>query len=229
MNRSPNRRVNQRYPLYSSLLAALLVAGACSDPAAPRGRDGSLTVAAYVDTDASGTLTPGDSVLRGFAIRLLRDGAQLAEQSTNDQGLVTFSGLRPGSYRVEPRDPGPAGSVLTTNPAPSLAVSAAGDSLRVDFRYAYYPAFVDGRIFRDDNGNGVYDAGTDTPGAGLFVRLRAGTPAAPGATVDSVTADAAGLYRLGPVAPGVYVLDFENPGSLDGRGRGYTLHDEVFQ
>ncbi|MFN2400622.1 MAG: DUF5689 domain-containing protein [Gemmatimonadaceae bacterium] len=210
-----NRSLHLKRSLYSAVLATLFIAGACSDPSAPRGRDGSLTVAAYVDIDASGTLTPGDSLLSGFAVTLFRDGAQVAEQSTNAQGLVTFAGLGSGSYRVQPSSAGPSGSVLTTNPAPTLAISTLGDSVRVDFRYVFFPASLSGRLFRDDNGNGVYDPGIDTPGAGLFVRLRAGTIATPGATVDSVTADADGFYVLGPVAPGTYVLDFENPGSLD--------------
>lgn len=217
-----NRPVYFKRPLYASLLAALIVGGACGDPSAPEGREGALTVAAYVDVDASGTLTPGDVALSGFPIKLFRDDVEVAEQSTTADGLVTFSALTPGSYRVEPAGPGPAGSVLTTNPAPTLGISAIGDSVVVDFRYSYFPGSLVGRLFRDDNGNGVYDSGIDTPGAGLFVRLRTGTVAAPGVTVDSVNADADGFFGLGPVAPGSYVLDFENPGSLDFGAAGQT-------
>jgi DNA/RNA endonuclease YhcR with UshA esterase domain len=191
------------------LLAALL--GACQEAAAPAGDRGAVTVQAYIDRDASGTLTAGDSVLADFGISLLLDGAAVATQSTGADGRTTFADLEPARYTVQAEDAAPTGAVLTTNPTPSAVVQFRGGADTVDYRFAFFPGSVAGRIYRDDDANGTYDAGTDTPGAGLYVLLRESG----GTVVDSVTTDADGAYLFTLVAPGDYTLEFEHPAGID--------------
>jgi hypothetical protein len=196
------------------LLIGSIAFTACEEAAAPEGQPGNLTVAAYVDNDASGSLTTGDTPLVNFEVALFRGDQQLTTARTAADGRVTFNDLEPGSYRVEPVGPVPAGATLTSNPSPSAVIDFRGRAVSVDFRYAMFPGVIAGRVFRDENGNGTFEQGTDVPGPGLWVFLRADT-GAPGAKLDSVRTDALGAYRFDLVAPGSYFLEFENPATID--------------
>ena len=201
------------------LLALAALLGACEEASAPEGARGAITVQAYIDTDASGTLTAGDSVLSGFGVSLLVDGAVVATEATDANGRVTFADLASDHYTVRADGTPPAGAVLTTNPSPSAIVQFQGGADTVDYRFAFFPGSLSGRLYRDDDDNGTYDPGIDTPGAGLYVLLRA----APGGTVlDSVVTDAGGVYSFPLVAPGTYTLEFENPGTIDFGAAGAT-------
>lgn len=192
-----------------TLFAALLAA--CWEPAAPRGTPGSVTVQAYIDRDASGTLTASDSALAGMSISLLPGlgGSEVASATTDASGRATFEPLDPGSYVVQPAG-SISGAVLTSSPAVTVVIAFSGGADTVDVRFAFFPGSVTGRIFRDDNTNGSYDAGVDTPGAGLYVLLKKGAT-----TVDSTTADANGAYTFARIAPGDYTLVFEKPTTID--------------
>ncbi|HZO19932.1 MAG TPA: lamin tail domain-containing protein [Gemmatimonadaceae bacterium] len=197
-----------------SLFLAALALSACEDAAAPEGQPGDLTVAAYIDNDASGSLTAGDTPLANFEIAVLHDGQEVASGTTAGDGRVTFADLAPGSYVIEPGGPVPPGATLTSNPSPSAVIDFRGRSVSVDFRYAMFPGVVEGRVFRDENANGTFEQGTDVPGPGLWVFLRADTGAV-GAKLDSVRTDSLGAYRFGRVAPGNYYLEFERLGAIN--------------
>ena len=213
-----------RFKARSLRLAVLALFGglaACDEAAAPEGRSGDLTVAAYIDNDASGSLTTGDTPLANFEVTLFDDTREVATAVTAADGRVTFSDLAPGSYRVEPGGPVPPGATLTSNPVPSAVIDFRGRSVSVDFRYAMFPGIVTGRVFRDENANGTFEQGTDVPGPGLWVFLRADTGAV-GAKLDSVRTDSLGAYRFGLVAPGNYYLEFERLGAINYGASGAT-------
>src|SRR5688572_29576831 len=113
-----------------------------------------------------------------------------------------------------PAPPGQNGSVLPSSNEPRIVVSALGTYNKTEIRYAYLPSTISGRIFRDDNNNGTFDA-TDTPGAGLAVVLRRELGSAPGARVDSAVTDATGAYQFRFLAPGAYYTVLENPTGID--------------
>jgi DNA/RNA endonuclease YhcR with UshA esterase domain len=200
-------------PLLSLFLGSIAFA-ACEEAAAPEGHAGDLTVAAYIDNDASASLTTGDTPLANFEVALFRGTQQVTTARTAADGRVTFADLEPGSYRVEPVGPVPVGATLTSNPSPSAVIDFRGRAVTVDFRYAMFPGVVAGRVFRDENGNGTFEQGTDVPGPGLWVFLRADTGAA-GEKLDSVRTDSLGAYRFGRVAPGSYFLEFERAGTIN--------------
>jgi DNA/RNA endonuclease YhcR with UshA esterase domain len=197
-----------------ALLALTIALASCEEAAAPEGSPGDLTVAAYIDNDASGSLTAGDTPLAGFEIALFDESREIATAQTAADGRVTFSDLAPGSYRVEPAGTPPTGVTLTSNPSPSAVIDFRGRPVSVDFRYAMFPGLITGRVFRDENGNGTFESGTDVPGPGLWVFLRADTGAI-GAKLDSVRTDSLGAYRFGLVAPGNYFLEFERAGTIN--------------
>ena len=213
-----------RFKARSLQLAVLAFCGglaACDEAAAPEGRSGDLTVAAYIDNDASGSLTTGDTPLPNFEVTLFEGTRELATAVTAADGRVTFSDLAPGSYRVEPGGPVPPGATLTSNPVPSAVIDFRGRSVSIDFRYAMFPGIITGRVFRDENANGTFEQGTDVPGPGLWVFLRADTGAI-GAKLDSVRTDSLGAYRFGLVAPGNYYLEFERLGAINYGASGAT-------
>jgi DNA/RNA endonuclease YhcR with UshA esterase domain len=202
-------------------IAFLLSLAACEEAAAPEGQPGDLTVAAYIDNDASGSLTAGDTPIAGLAVAVFEGSNQVAAAQTGADGRVTFADLAPGSYRVEATGQVPPGATLTSNPSPSAVIDFRGRSVSVDFRYAMFPGIVTGRVFRDENANGTFEQGTDIPGPGLWVWLRADTGAA-GAKLDSVRTDSLGAYRFGRVAPGSYFLEFEQLGAINYGASGST-------
>src|SRR5688572_4902181 len=168
-----------------AFLALTITLSSCEEAAAPEGSPGDLTVAAYIDNDASGSLTAGDTPLAGFEVALFDESREVATGQTAADGRVTFSDLPPGSYRVEPVGTPPTGASLASNPSPSAVIDFRGRSVSVDFRYVFFPGIIEGRVFRDENGNGTFEAATDVAGPGLWVFLRADTGAA-GAKLDSV-------------------------------------------
>lgn len=197
-----------------ALLLLLFALAACEEASAPVGQPGDLTVAAYIDNDASGSLTTGDTPIANLGVTLFHGSEQVATASTAADGRVTFNDLEPGSYRVEPGGPVPAGATLTSNPSPSAVIDFRGRAVSVDFRYAMFPGVIAGRVFRDENSNGTFEQGVDVSGPGLWVFLRADTGAA-GVKLDSVRTDSLGAYRFGRVAPGSYFLEFERAGTIN--------------
>lgn len=201
-------------PLRSLFLVAFALA-ACEEASAPEGQAGDLTVAAYLDNDASGSLTAGDTPLEDFEVAVFDGSQQIATATTGADGRATFSDLAPGSYRVEAVSASPEGATLASNPSPSAVIDFRGRPVSVDFRYVFFPGVVEGRVFRDENDNGTFEEGTDVAGPGLRVFLRSDDGGSPGDTLDSVVTDAGGAFQFARVAPGDYFLEFENPGTID--------------
>jgi hypothetical protein len=204
-----------------ALVALTLAVSSCDEAAAPEGNPGDLTVAAYIDNDASGSLTAGDTPIPGLEVSVFDGTREVTSGQTGADGRVTFADLAPGSYRIEADGTVPAGVTLTSNPSPTAVIDFRGRSVSVDFRYAMFPGIITGRVFRDENANGTFEQGTDIPGPGLWVFLRADTGAI-GAKLDSVRTDSLGAYRFGLVAPGDYFLEFEQLGAINYGASGAT-------
>lgn len=204
-----------------AFLALTIALASCEEAAAPEGSPGDLTVAAYIDNDASASLTAGDTPIPGLEVAVFEDAREVTSGQTGADGRVTFADLAPGSYRVEAAGTLPAGATLTSNPSPTAVIDFRGRSVSVDFRYAMFPGVITGRVFRDENGNGTFEPATDIPGPGLWVFLRADTGAI-GAKLDSVRTDSLGAYRFGLVAPGDYFLEFEQLGAINYGASGAT-------
>ena len=202
-------------PTCAALAAAMLAVAACDDAAAPAGRAGSVIVNAYIDLDASGTLTEGDQPIADFELQLERDGEVVATATTGADGRATFEDVAPGGYRIVTSEAPPAGAVLTTSPSPSAVVSFQGSEPTVDFRFVYLPGTVSGRVYRNDGGTPAYESGTDTPGAGVTVYLRESDGGVPGDTITWTTANADGGYVFRGLAPGSYFIEFEQLGAMN--------------
>jgi hypothetical protein len=209
-------RTRLRWPLASALI--MLMAG-CGEATAPAGTPSTVSVHAYVDADGSGTRTPGDPPIAGAAIELAPvSGSGAALQATTDaEGVATFTGVPPGSYRARLTGQVPAGAVLATASEPTVVAPFRGGTVQAQFRYAFNPGEIIGRIFRDNNGNDVFDPGVDTPAPGIPVELFAGAAAA-GTPVATTSTDAAGEFRFTLLRPGQYTYRLSPLPTMDIEG-----------
>ncbi len=175
------------------------------------GTQAQLGVRAYVDANGTGAFESGDPGVSGATITLSGGGLDLTD-TTDDDGLANFVGLVPGSYQLSIAGNLPAGAVLVTPTNPVVVAPFRGGNLAAEFRFANLPGTIGGRLFRDDNDNGVFDAGTDLVAAGIPVALSDDTPAPAGgpslAEVATTTTDANGEFSFTELAPGDYTVDF---------------------
>lgn len=197
MNRSRTRS-----PL---LAAAILAFAACGDSTAPAGTPSTVTVRVYVDSDGSGTFSAGDVAVGSAPVVLQSsDGGATQQATTGADGIATFPGVVPGSYRVAFPGAAPAGAVLASATEPVVAAPYRGGNVEAEFRFVFNPGHISGVLYRDNNNNNQYDPNVDTPAPGIPVRLIR----APGDTVAFTTTDAAGIYRFDRLRPGTYTLAF---------------------
>lgn len=170
-----------------------------------------VSVKAYVDANGTGAFETSDTRIIGATVTLSGDGVDVTA-TTNDDGVANFTGVAPGSYRLSISGAIPAGATLVTATNPVVVAPFRGGIVTQEFRFANLPSSISGRIFRDDNDNGVFDAGTDLVAAGIPVALSDDTPEpTDGASlveVATTTTDANGEFSFGGLAPGNYTVDF---------------------
>ena len=200
-----------RIAFRSVALAFAAVLAACADSTGPDGTPTDLTVRAYVDADGSGSFSAGDAPIAGATVTATpSEGGEAVTATTDGQGAAVFAGLRPGTYTLSFAGAAPAGAVLATASAPVVTAPATGGEMTAEFRFAFLPGSLSGVLFRDENGNGVFDPGTDLPAPGVEVELYAGTTAS-GTPVATTTTSSAGAFAFGTVRPGTYTLRFVAP------------------
>ena len=150
-----------------AFLALTIALASCEEAAAPEGNPGDLTVAAYIDNDATGSSTEGDQPLAGLTITVSEGGADVATAQTGANGIATFADLPPGSYLVRMSGTTPPGAMLVSNPEPNAVINFRGDPVGVDFQFTLLPATISGRVVRLSD-----DAGAENV---MVVLTRAGT------------------------------------------------------
>lgn len=186
------------------LLLALGIA-ACSEATTPEGEPTQVTVRAFVDANGSGVFDTGDAAIAGAQVSLTPANGEAGVTATTDaSGVATFNAVEPGSYAAALTGDVPVGAVLATASSPIVVAPFQGGTVAVDFRYVFNPGGVSGRLYRDENGNGQFDAG-DTPAAGLTVRVfsSADTTQAP---AGQSTTGAEGEFSFSGLRPGTYTL-----------------------
>ncbi len=202
----------------TAIAAALLltVASGCDSPSVPEGVPGTVQVRAFLDESGSGTFTAGvDLPVSGAGISLLdASGAQVAQGSTNAEGLAVFPGIRPGGYTVEFSGDHPAGTVLASGTRPTVSVPAQGGTVSTRFRFVANPATIQGVVFRDMDGSGSYDPAVDEPGEGFVVELFQGSEAS-GNPVRDLQTGADGSFAFGLLRAGSWTLRFSAPPPLE--------------
>ena len=163
-----------------------------------------VTVSLYIDVNGDGLLDGGDT------LNMTDD--------TNTAGIYEFTGLMAGDYLVV---------VNTTqvdldgysNSTPTvvsvLDLAAGEDEKMADFGFEPTAGLIEGIVFDDVDGDGIYTNTTDVLLAGVTVTLTdLGPDGMLGGGDDTnvtTTTGANGEYTFGMLSPGTYVVDADNP------------------
>ena len=197
---------------------ALLLFGvaACSDPAIPEGTPGDIQARVFVDVNATGSFVAGeDQPVAGVAVEVRTPTGDVVDSGTTDSdGVVRFSGLRPAGYELRHDGAVPEGAVLATARATSVRVPAQGGMQEVDFRYVFNPGSVSGVVFRDDTGTGSFDPEGDFPGEGARISLFRGASATGEPDLEALS-DATGAFAFPQLRPGPWTMRVELPPPLE--------------
>jgi N-acetylglutamate synthase-like GNAT family acetyltransferase len=182
---------------------------------------GAINGKKFNDIDGDGTDDGGaDPGLAGWTIELDKDanGTVDATTVTGPGGTYSFTGLTAGVYRV--REVGQAGWIQTTvNPGDVVVVSRTNSNGN-DFGNFKLGA-ISGKKFKDIDGDGTDDGGSDPGLAGWTIELDkdangtvdATTVTGPGGTY-SFTGLTAGTYRIREVGQPGWIQTTVNPGDV---------------
>lgn len=195
--------------VFQRLLVTTVVLGtvSCGDDVVSldEGTSSTLAVRVYVDADGDGSFdAAADVPIVSVAVTASGTAGDVSG-STGADGLATLE-LSPGSYALSASGAIPAGAVLATASNPTVFAQFQGGALTEEFRYSFLPGEVSGVVFRDDNGDGVFNAADDTPAGGITVLLFSGSTAV-GDTVASTTTATDGSFLFTTVRPGTYTVE----------------------
>jgi hypothetical protein len=199
---------------------------------------GTLSVGDLVweDSNANGLQDTGEQALAGAVVtaNITTTGGLInstnptfviSTTSTAAAGLAAnygFNTLPPGSgvsvtsvtifgFALSPANQG-TDDALDSDPVPSVGATAA-PTTTLDFGL-YRSSSLGDRVWLDTNGNGRYDAGTDTGFGGVVVRLFDGAGTLIAQTTSANTGDI-GFYQFNNVTPGQYSILFVKPNGFD--------------
>ena len=178
----------------------------------------------FVDTDKSGTQTPGDKPLQGVIITLYQNGSVVGTAMSDVNGAYSFTGLTPGSnntYTVGFQQPSGFDTTSAnvgsdrgndSNPDPitgltsSITLSNGESNTSIDAGYTPQSAGLGDYVFEDKNANGTQDAG-DVPIPGVLVTLYTN-----GSAVATTLTSPSGMYSFTGLTPGTpYYVGFGKP------------------
>jgi len=164
----------------------------------------SITVRLFLDRDANGLVSPGDS--------------EIDSTTTNPAGAYSFAGLPAGRYIVVETDPSgassewDAGGIITDNQIGVHVLNA--DITGLDFLDDGYLGMISGYVY----------AGS-TPLAGVTLTLLDGSgnpvdgdPGTPGVQPVTTVTNSAGYYIFTGLLPGVYQVGQAQPVGYDSFG-----------
>ena len=183
----------------------------------------------WLDDNMNGLQDDGEGGVPDITVRLLREGSELRNTTTDQDGLYLFKNLGPGTYQVEfdisdtplfftdPKQgeddtvdsdafPIVPGSIGRTDP---IILAEDVNNLDIDagleFGFVLPSADIGDRVWFDTNTNGLQDDGE--PGEpDITVRLLDSND---GTVLRETVTNAEGLYLFDDVAVGTYVVEFD--------------------
>ena len=178
---------------------------------------GAISGRVYFDSNFSADWEQGEALAQGKYVTLLDgEGNKIITQATDKNGLFSFQDLVPGTYYLTMKpEKGYAFTALGANNVMQTLADGTGKSRAITVGLGesvknagigmIVPAVVSGKVFADENDNGVEDAGEQGL-AGTVVRLMGEQGEA-----FSATLDATGEFCFNAVLPGSYQLEYDLP------------------
>jgi uncharacterized repeat protein (TIGR01451 family)/fimbrial isopeptide formation D2 family protein len=178
----------------------------------------------YEDDDNDGVFDTTENGISGVTITLtgtddLGNGVLLTT-TTTVTGFYAFDDLRPGTYAVIETQPtgyfdgrdtagAPGGGTTTVNDRiADITLTPGMASLNNNFG-ELRPASLSGRVYRDDNNDGIPDAGE--PGIGGVTITLTGTDDLSNTVTLTATTTVTGYYRFDNLRPGTYMVSETQP------------------
>ncbi len=201
-----------------------------------------VTGTVFDDRNNNGVRDPGEAGIPGAAITLTGtdDLGQAVSVSVNTDpsGNYQFTGLRPGSYTLTETQPagwldgqekaGTSGGTVGLPPSDQISAIALASNTNAD-NYLFgelAPAQVSGAVYRDDNNDGVQQAGEAGIG-GVGVTLTGTDDLGNSISLSTNTAPD-GTYSFANLRPGTYTLTETQPAAyLDGKDTAGTQGGSV--
>ncbi len=185
-----------------------------------------LSGTVYVDANRNGALDGGEAGLAGVTLTL-KDGSgtTLGTTTTAADGSYRFDNLQAANYSVVETQPAGFGSSTPNTLAVTVTLAGLPNQ-----NFGETAGSIGGTVYRDDNNNGLKDAGE--PGLGGVTVSLTSTPAAGGNVNLSTTTAADGTYLFDGLAQGTYTVTETQPAAYnDGKdavgSSGGTLGNDV--
>ena len=171
---------------------------------------------AYMDHNGDGVMTDGEETAAGLSVTLTPSRSELEEitVTTGEDGAFLLKDLRPDQYKLTVACTD--NYVLSRTDELKLPLTAGKNSQSVELPVAMgavwsgqklgtvIPASVSGRLWLDENNNGLFDAGEATP-AGYTVTV---TDDRNGKVFDTLRTDEEGRFATAGLIPGTFTLSF---------------------
>jgi len=195
---------------------------------------GRLSGSAFADHDGDGLLSAGEELLSGAKLVLSPSRSDLEELAVTvgEDGAYAFEDLHPDTYSL--RVTSPAGTVLSRtnhlvlglNPGKAdqtVSMPESMGAVREGQALGFVaPASVEGRIWLDENNNGVFDEGEPTPSGERLVLTDEET----GSTFDTLISDEEGRFGTAGMLPGRFTLSYDLSEDLLGAPAGDSTFAE---
>lgn len=181
----------------------------------------------FLDADRDTVLRPGERGFGGVQVELLDgNGTVIATTVSSSQGTYHFANIAPGNYRV--RIVVPTDYMETTPPTVAVVVPPNGIGTANFGIIDEGPVLVGGRVWFDNDGNGIQGDPQSEPGVPNIVvtlyRTDTGQPYLVNGQPLTTTTGIDGSYIFGNLPPGDYYVVF----APDTAPQGYspTLRDQ---
>lgn len=184
---------------------------------------GSISGITFLDHDGSGSREAGDSPLEGVRITLTPTRSDLQETAavSDAKGAFALTELHPDTYRLKLTLPEGLVTARTSGLAVPLKAGlreqevkvtvAMGQNRKKQAIGASVPGTLRGRIWMDENNNGLMEEGEQTP-AGLTMLV---TDEKTGEVFRALKTGADGMYSFDGMVPGSYTLVYEADADTD--------------
>ncbi len=172
---------------------------------------------AYLDHNGDGVFTADEETTDGLTVTLTpsRDELEEITVTAGEDGRFVLEGLRPDEYTLTVACS--RNYVLSRTDSVSLPLTAgkASQSVKLPVEMGtvwsgqnlgtVMPAAVSGKLWLDENNNGLFDIGEQTP-AGYQVTV---TDEWTGKVFDTLTTDEEGSFATSGMIPGSFTLSFQ--------------------